>query len=68
MKTLGSVAFRQWLKDNGKYAEMQKQIGSPRITLSKWANGHIMPSSAARFAINAVTGGAIKPQDWFVAC
>lgn len=67
MKTIGSEKFKKWIKNNGKYARIGNLLKAPRITLSVWANGHSMPSAAARWAISEITGGEVSAEMWYYA-
>lgn len=57
--------LRKWLNDGGrKVGWLAKSIPANRSTVHQWLNGNQVPKLLYRKALQEVTDGAIKVEDW----
>lgn len=60
------MKLSQWL-DSQRMLRVQfaRNVGVHPITVTKWANGHMIPRPDLMAAIVAATDGAVQPNDFF---
>jgi len=51
----------------GAARQIATAVGVSRSTVWRWQHGHVFPSPRAIQEIEYVTGGAVRPQDWYTS-
>lgn len=62
---MANEIFNAWIKEKGlKKGHVAQTLNVTGPTLSKWLSGATMPQLAHRAAIENLTAGVVKKEDW----